>query len=214
MEIFYGILGWAIVIGVIIFFFVWKKKKRKLELENQRRLRKEECKKVAEERAKMLVTLREQWDAKKEEFKTDGLPIYTAESLHLSKNENCHFIGSAVFSETKNEIVGYKGSGGDFSFELIKGLNRTYSNHQGNYITQETTEETCGTLYLTSKKIIFTAEKNSFVIRYEDLVSLNVFHGKYQFQTDTATYMLLIADDFNFGVTLEYIVNEIETDKR
>lgn len=67
---------------------------------------------------------------------------------------------------------------------------------------------------MTSKKIIFTAEKNSFVIRYEDLVGLNVFHGKYQFQTDTATYMLLIPNDFDFGVTLEYIINEIESGAR
>lgn len=124
MKFFLGILEVAILVGVVV-FFIHRKKKKNLESENNRRLREEEKKKEEAEKAKMLEELREKWDAKKEEFATDGLPIYATDRLHLSKNEECHFIGLAVFVETKKEIVGYRGSGSNLSFELIKGLNRS-----------------------------------------------------------------------------------------
>ena len=203
MEGFLGLL----VIGTVIAIMIYYKNRRKQEEKQQEE---KERKIVEEAKEKELESLKERWEEKKKEFSTNGLPIINSEALQLTKNEVCHFAGDACFCKVKQQTVGYEGGNRGVSFRVMKGISFRVGNYQGHYIKQEIIERTNGLIYLTSKKIIFSAIKNSSVIQYKDIISLDTADDMLQIQTEKKTYLFQIVDSFSFMVILEHIINEIK----
>lgn len=203
MEGFLSLLFIGAIIGIICYF---KKKGRdeKAKQEEQERLNSEE------RRMKEEKLLKEKWEEKKKEFLTNGLPILNIDTLLLAKNEVCHFFSDACFCKTKQQTVGYEAGSRGVSFRIMKGMSFRVGNFRGHNIKADITETTNGLIYLTNKKIIFSAVKNSTAIKYNDIINLNIADNKLQIQTDKKTYLFQIFDSFNFLIILECIVNQIE----
>lgn len=205
MEGFLSLLFLGTVICIIILCAKKKKQRTAQQQEN-------ESKSVEENEKKEQEELKIKWEKIKNEIATNGLPTLTVKTLQLTKNEICHFAGDASFCKIKRETVGYEGGSRGFSFRLIKGVNFRIGNYQGHYIKTDYTEKTNGTIYLTNKRIIFTALKNSSTIKYKDIINLNAYDNMLQIQTENKVYMFQIVDSLTFMVILECLINKTEKD--
>ncbi len=204
MEAFSGLVVIAIIVGLVIYFNNKKKQEQALAEEKA----KKEAALAEERRKKELEELEIRWNQKKEEFSKNGLPIIDDETLKLTKNEVCHFVGDASFCKVKQETKGYEGGSRGVSFRVMKGVSFRVGNYKGHPIKEEVIDKTSGIIYLTSKKIVFSALTHSRVIKYKDIINLNVFETMLQIQTEDRAYLFEIADSFNFMVILEYIINQ------
>ena len=203
MEGLFGLLFIGAIIGVV-YYYKKKGDEEKAKQKEQEKL------KIEEEKNKEQELLKEKWEEQKKEFLTNGLPILVVDTLLLAKNEVCHFMGDACFCKIKQQTVGYENGSRGVSFRVMKGISFRVGNYRGHYINEEITEKTNGTIYLTNTKIVFSAIKNSCVIKFNDIMNLNVIDNMLQIQTEKTTYLFHIADSFNFLAILEYIVNQTE----
>ncbi len=199
-----GLLG-LLMLGGIIAIIVYYTNKRKEEKQNEQ-VRREETRRIEE------AELKEKWDRKTKEFLENGLPIINCSNLQLTQNELCHFMGNACFCRVKQQTVGYEGGSRGVSLRVAKGVSFRVGNYRGHYVKQDITERTDGVIYLTNKKIIFSAIKNSSVIKYEEIINLNVAENMLQIQTEKKTYLFQVVDDFNFMVILDHVINKPEKD--
>lgn len=201
MEGFVGFLFFCIIIGIIV-YYANKNKQEKLQKETK-------ANEIAEEKKQNeLNALQIKWEEKKKDIETNGLPILSLETLQLTKNEVCHFAGDAYFCKIKQETVGYEYGSRGVSFRLMKGVSFRVGNHKGHHIKQEIIDKTDGLIYLTNKKIIFTAIKNSSVIKYKDIINLSATDNMLQLQTEKKTYLFQVVDSLTFMVILEHIINK------
>lgn len=196
----------VVVVGLIIFFALKKKKKNTLEQEQsrQKELLEEETKQKAIEELEKI------WEEKQKEFACSGLPTIEPKTLRLTNNEFCHFEGEASFCKLKQDTVGYEGGSRGVSFRIIKGISFRVGNFQGHNIKETVIKQTNGSIYLTSKKIVFTAITNSRIIKYKDIVNLNTIDDMLQIQTEEGSYLFQICDFLNFLSILNYIINKSE----
>lgn len=206
METFVGFLGLVILIVVIV-YFVNKKKSNEEFVANQEAQRN---KAEMERKEKEMEQLKKQWELKKKELEINGLPILHIDTLKLTKNEVCHFVGDARFCKLKQQTVGYEGGSRGVSVRVAKGISLRFGNFRGHNIRETVKEKTNGLIYLTNKKIVFSAITNSRVIKYKEIINLNAFENLLQIQTDERTYLFEIIDSLNFMIILEHIVNESE----
>ena len=205
MEGFLGLLFF----GAIIWLIVYSTKKNKEEQAQKER----DEKRIAEERKqKELDALKERWEAKKREIETQGLPIVTVETLNLTKDEVCHFVGQGKICKIKQETVGYESGSRGVSLRVMKGVSFRVGNYRGHDIKQEVVEKTNGTLYLTSKKIIFISINNPLIVRYKDTVTIDANNDMLQIQTEKKTYLFQIEESLSFMVILEHILNKMKED--
>ena len=203
MEGFLGLLFIGAIIGIVC-YYKNKRKEEKAKQEEQEKLKIEKAKNEEQQ------LLKEKWEEKKNEFLVNGLPTLTIDTMPLAKNEVCHFMGDACFCKIKQQTVGYEGGSRGVSFRLMKGVSFRVGNYKGHYIKKEIIDKTTGTIYLTNKKIVFSAIKNSSVVKYSDIINLNIADNMLQIQTEKKTYLFQIVDSFNFLVILESIINQIE----
>lgn len=206
MGSFFGLLFIGIVV-VIIIYASKESSQQKEEKEEKERLEKI---KAEEEKKKEEELLKEMWEEKKNEISNNGLPTVSPDTLHLTKNEICHFIGDASFCKIKKQVVGYEGGSRGVSFRLMKGVSFRVGNHRGHYVKEEVTEKLDGTIYLTSKKIVFSTMEKTFTIKYDNILTLNNYNNMLQIQTEKKNYLFQVVDTLNFMVILEYILNKTE----
>lgn len=189
----FGFLVFCGIIGAIIYFVKKaKREKEQEEIENQKNKQN---------------AFKEKWERKVEEISINGLPILESGTLQLTANEVCHFEGEAFFGKLKQQVVGYEGGSRGVSIRVMKGLSFRVGNHRGELVKKDVLERTNGKIYLTSKKIVFTAVKNSSIINYKDIINLNVVDDMLQIQTEKKTYLFGIVDYITFMIILEYIIN-------
>ncbi len=204
MNVVLGLFAWAAIIGGIVFFVKRKKAKRKAE---------EERKELEEMRQQEEnERLEKEWAKKKKEYSTRGLPVVVDENLNLSKDEICHYVGSASFCKIKKETTGYSGGSRGVSVRVAKGVSFRVGNYKGHPIREDVVEKSCGKIYLTNKKIIFSALKNACVVRIDNIINMNVFEQLLQLQTEKKNYLFDLADSFNFLLILDCIINKSESE--
>lgn len=196
------ILIFFIVVGIIVGVAVYKNISNKKR--EQQREQEEQLKQKKQEELKI------KWDEKKKEFEKNGLPVLENEILKLTKNELCHFAGDSNFCKLKKQTVGYQGGNRGVSLRIMKGVSFRVGNYQGHSIKEEIVEKTQGKIYLTNKKLVFSAITNSRVIKYSEIVNLNIVDNMIQIQTEERAYLFEVEDYFNFMVILECIINKTE----
>ncbi len=196
----------AIGVGLIIYFTNKRKKKETAQKELEAKQKATELL----EQEQQLEQLHRKWEERKQELESNGLPELNPDTLKLRANELCHFEGPANFCKLRKQTVSYEGGSRGVSVRVIKGVSVRLGNYQGHPIKEQVAEKTSGNIYLTSNKIIFTAITNSRVIKYKDIVNLNVIEDMLQIQTDDGSYLYQVDDSFNFMVILEILLNKNE----
>ncbi|MBO5714419.1 MAG: hypothetical protein J6R83_03230, partial [Clostridia bacterium] len=154
--------------------------------------------------------LKQKWEEKKQEYAVNGLPILEGETIKLTKNEVCHFADVANFCKIKTHTTGYEGGSRGTSIRLMKGVSFRVGNYRGHYVKEEITEKTEGRIYLTSKKIVFTAPLNSCIIKYDAIINIGVTNGMVQFQTEDKTYLFQMENYLDFMIILESVAYKNE----
>lgn len=176
-------------------------------VKHQKEKRRQQALELAKEKERQEAYKREMIEEKRKDLSANGAPIVAAVTLQLAQGEFCHFVGEAYFCEMKQQVVGYEGGSGGTSVAVVKGVRVNVGSHKGHYVREEIMEKTDGTIYLTSKKIIFTAIKNSSSIRYDDIINVNVIGEMLQIQTDKKSYLFQVVDFVTFVPMLEYVIN-------
>lgn len=188
MEDFIGLFILLIIIGIIlIVYFVRKSIKRK-----------------------KLQALETKYNELKFKYQTEGLPIVETGNLKLTKGESCHFVGNANACKIKNKIVGYKGGSRGFSIRVMKGVSFRVGNFRGHSVKKNVIEKNNGTIYITSKKIVFSAIQNSSVLNLNEIVGINAYEGLLIIQTNKKEFLFEIEDTFSFLLILECLINKEE----
>ncbi|MBR2989067.1 MAG: hypothetical protein IKC64_05035, partial [Clostridia bacterium] len=150
------------------------------------------------------------YEEKKNQYNTCGLSIINVENLKLKNGEVCHFAGSARICVSKIETVGYESGGGGVSVGITRDVSVGIGGRKGQYVKDEVTEKTQGMIYLTSDRLIFSAIRNSCVIKYKDIINLSNIDKMVQMQTEDKGFLFEVDDLLDFMLVLEFIINKNE----
>lgn len=122
------------------------------------------------------------------------LPQIKTNSVFLSAGEQVHYIERAVIITEKNLITGYSGGSSGWSFQVIRGVSYRTGKRQGVPIREDVQEYTKGTLYITSKRILFVAKKNGFDKPIKTLSALMPYANGMGMQFGRDTYNIVLPD--------------------
>lgn len=191
-----------ILLGLGLYFYFDKKHKTQQEaLENAKK--NQEMREHAEKELKIL------YDKLKVEYNSNGLPIVQADNIALTKNELCHYTGFANYGKIKTSTTGYQAGSRGVSLHIMKGVSYRVGNFQGHAIKSDTTDSESGTIYITNKKIIFSAPKNSCTIRLNKIILLDTYENYIKIQTETKNYFFNADKNLEFLVILETLINNL-----
>lgn len=124
----------------------------------------------------------------------DNLPVSMAPNIILQKNEICHYYCSARRYETKVKTVGYEGGYSGVSVRVAKGVTFHTGGSRGHAVKQQVGVEYPGTIYITSKRIIFLGEKKNFTVNFSKIIGAQTYKDGFGIQTEKTTYNVLVDD--------------------
>jgi hypothetical protein len=113
----------------------------------------------------------------------DGrLPVLESPGLMLKRGESAHLQTEAELMK-EVAIRQYKGGSQGVSFRIAKGVSYRVGSHRGTMEVVGTRLETAdsGTLTVTSQRAVFTGSRKSVEVRFDKLLSLNVYRDAIQF---------------------------------
>ena len=122
----------------------------------------------------------------------DGkLPNIQGTNLNLSSNESCCYMDRAYTFKDKTITTGYTGKHNGVSIRIAKGLSyhTGASGSQAIRQTQRTTYD--GVLYLTTKRIIYTSQKESFDKTFDKITSIQEAKDGLIIQIGSNTYFIV-----------------------
>jgi len=125
-------------------------------------------------------------------------------NIILKKNEYLHWSDPAVLVVEKKHKR-YVRRGGGTSFKGFFGMRHYINNGQTDVQEDVYTEQHSGTLYITSKRIIFQSPTNSFDKPHTKLSSINPYSNAIELQYDTKTYQLFVPN----GSIIAQVINLI-----
>lgn len=111
-------------------------------------------------------------------------------SVVLKKGEECYLVFSAKLLEQKVVSKGYKHGGHGVSFRVAKGIRYSVGSGRSIPVKETITIKHQGELYLTNSRIIFSADKHSFNISFNKLLSFDVYCEGISFIIDNWSYIL------------------------
>lgn len=119
-------------------------------------------------------------------------PILRVRRIALKKGEECRFCDHAVRVDEKLKVVGHQRTRNGFSIRIIKGV--YYRTGAGNTmaVRDNVQEYQQGKLYITNKRIIFSASSKSFSKNLSDLVSYNVQDNYLILQFEKGNYCIYL----------------------
>ncbi len=179
-----------IAIICIVFSSINKKKKENIDKE----------KKLAEEQKKFLEL--------RDKFAKNGIEKILPNNLILEKNEECYFENSAKYAELKNRVIGYETNSRGNRIRITKGFSVYGGGSTRQSIRDDILITTEGTIYLTNKKIIFSAIRHSTTIKLVSILSLDTYKGLLVIQTKSKEFSFHIEDQTTFMAELEYLLNK------
>jgi hypothetical protein len=120
------------------------------------------------------------------QIEQDNLPVITAPII-LQNNEICHFSipANKLVVKTQRRTVGY-------SARVPRTSVRLYSSHP---IAEKTTQEYSGTLFITNKRIVFTAAEKGFSIPLSKLTNIIPYKDGIGLQKDTTSHVMRFNDN-------------------
>ena len=119
------------------------------------------------------------------------LPNIEVNNLNLSAEESCCYVDKAYTFKDKTVTTGYTGRSNGVSIRIAKGLSyRTGGgNSQAIRQTQRTTYN--GILYITTKRVIFTSQDESFDKTFDKITSIQEAKDGLFIQIGSHTYSII-----------------------
>lgn len=119
------------------------------------------------------------------------IPNIQGSNLILSDGETCCYMDSAYTFVDKTITTGYSGKRNGVSFRIAKGISY-HTGGSGSKAIRETKRIIYnGILYLTTNRIIYTAEKNSFDKPFDKITSVSEFDEGIMIQIGSNVYSII-----------------------
>lgn len=122
------------------------------------------------------------------------LPQINTSTVFLSAGEQVHYIERAILITEKNLITGYTGGSTGWSFRVMKGISYRIGKRNGLPIRENVIEHTKGTLYITSKRIIFVAKKHGFDKKINTISAVMPYTNGIGMQFGNETNNIMVPD--------------------
>ena len=103
------------------------------------------------------------------------LPVVNVKNIILKDGEYCHYCGSAESIITKNKVVKYSGGSAGVGIHVAKGINLRVGKSKATPIREDVTTTYSGNLYITSKRIILSANKGGFDKKISNMTSITPY---------------------------------------
>lgn len=133
------------------------------------------------------------------------LPI-PVKRLSMKPGESCLFCDHAVSITEKLRVVGRQRLGGAFSIRIMKGLTYHTGNGGDATIRENVQEYTQGKLYITNKRIIFSADSKAFQRKISDVVAYSIEESCLIIQFTNKSYRIYLPVAECADKVLEYIL--------
>lgn len=126
-------------------------------------------------------------------------------AIGLQKGETCHFKGTAQWNElrTKTSRIDYHGP--VMSIRIARGLRYRLGSISPSKVTrEEITPIDIGTVYFTSKRVIFDGGKRNYSIRFSSLIGIEAFSDAIQLEkaTGRSPYLVMEEEDVEQAVVI------------
>ena len=119
------------------------------------------------------------------------LPVAESSSVPMTADEVCHYNAPAIFLKTKNVVVGYSGGSRGASIRVVKGVSFRVGASKSAPVRGNVQEKTPGTLTITNKRVIFSADKGAFDKKLASISSITPYKDAVAFQFGDKHYTLL-----------------------
>lgn len=112
-------------------------------------------------------------------------------TINLQKNEECYLSFSGKLLEHKVVTTGYSTGSRGVSVRIMKGVSYRVGAARSTPIKEQVTLKHPGILYLTNKRLIFASTgKNSFTLKFDKLLTFEVFSDGIGFVIEGWTYLV------------------------
>jgi len=139
------------------------------------------------------------------------IPNIQGTNLNLAKGETCCYMDKAYTFTDKTITTGYSGKRNGISFRVAKGVSY-HTGASGSQAIRETQRTTYnGILYLTTKRIIFTSEKDSFDKVFEKITSIQEAKDGLIIQIGSKSYSIITKTHSEFMKVFN-MLKELEND--
>lgn len=125
------------------------------------------------------------------EIEQGNLPRISS-PVSLAKNEICHFAASASRRESSTVHTGFTGGSAGMSLRLMKGLTVRTSSFRGRPVMKSVTTQYPGTLIVTNKKVMFSANNMGFTIPYTKLDGIMPYSDGLGLQNGASTIIIKV----------------------
>lgn len=133
-------------------------------------------------------------DVAKDEIRNGRLPHINVNELFTKRGEICHYADRAILVIKKEKSVRTTKNYGVSMPGLIKG-NRVYSGNSVSSLNiQSEMEYHKGMLYITNKRIIFTAKDIGFDKQYMYLSAVKPYSNAIELQYGSTIYTVFVSD--------------------
>lgn len=138
------------------------------------------------------------------EYQQGNLPIVESTTLMLERNEKCYLEYPATLNE---EVKVRKGGMGGFSFRIMKGVYY----HTGRFKsepTPEMREVDKGNLYITSERVVFVGDKQSFGVPFKKVLGVKGYIDGFQIDWEGKKKPIVFSVD-DVGLVLSILAGAI-----
>lgn len=132
------------------------------------------------------------------------LPIINTDKILMTKGEKCHFVERAILI-TEKVSRHYEGRSNGYSVKLTKHVTYRTGKNKGVPVEDMTQIKTKGLIYVTSKRIIFVADKNAFDKKCSSLTACVPYSNAVKLQFGTKTFTLMVPN----GGAINDVVNMV-----
>lgn len=112
-------------------------------------------------------------------------------NLNLSKDEKCYYADKAYTFRDKTVTTGYTNRHGGFSIRIMKGLSYHTGGSGSKAIKQRERTKYYGTLYITTKRVIYASTKDSFDKPLSKITSVQEAKDGIIIQSGSSTYAIV-----------------------
>lgn len=132
------------------------------------------------------------------------LPIINTDKILMTKGEKCHFAERSILI-TEKVSKHYEGRSNGYSVKLTKHVTYRTGKNKGVPVKNVTQIKTKGLIYVTSKRIIFVADKNAFDKKCSSLTACVPYSNAVKLQFETKTFTLMVPN----GGAINDVVNMV-----
>jgi len=124
----------------------------------------------------------------------------------LKPGEECLFCDYAVLITEKLQVVGRQGNGGNFTFRIMKGMYYHTGNRGNTVIRDKVPEYVKGKLYITNKRVVFSADSKAFQHNLSSMISYREEDGCLILQFSNSSYRLYLPVVSCADKVIQYVI--------